>query len=184
MLAVFVVAVAASVWFVVWFTKRAYAAYAQAWAPLLAQVNGTAKGATLSGTYQGHPVRAAIKTISGEGSSSYEYYLHMTVGSSGKGWTVCYGGEKLLGTGPKSWHVQTKDEALKQHLLSSGIVERLQNWGGYPDISYKNGVLAYHLTVGDMFDVPTPEQFAAQLELLAHLAQLTQPARLPELSAS
>lgn len=50
----------------------------------------------------------------------------------------------------------------------------------HSNVSYraKKGTLVYHETVGNAFAVPAPEEFRAQLELLARLADINRPVNI------
>jgi hypothetical protein len=99
----------------------------------------------MTGSYEGKPVQARINSVGDDDSAKYYYELTMTPGGQGKDWSLSYIGDKLLGLGQKSWHVKTKDEALKQRLIDGGALALIERWNGYPDVSYKagKGVLKY-----------------------------------------
>jgi hypothetical protein len=130
----------------------------------------------MTGSYDGKPVQARINSVGGDDSTKYYYELTMTPGPQGKDWSLSYTGDKLLGLGQKSWHVKTKDEALKQRLIDDGALALIERWSGYPDVSYKanKGVLKYEHEVRNMHALPAPEQFKQQLDLLNRLAQINQ----------
>lgn len=162
---------------IIWFNKRNNAKYDQLWPSLAPLVNGTAKGNTLSGTYNGMPVQARVKTVSdSDNSTEYYYELALTQAGQGKDWALNYGGDKLLGMGKKAWHVKTRDEALKQRLTDAGALALVEQWPGYPDVAYKakTGTLQYTTQVKTMFAIPAPDEFRAQLDLLNNLAQINQ----------
>lgn len=173
-----IVVIGLVVWFIVWFLKRSYALYAEKWTPLAAIVSGTHKGSRMNGTYQGRPVRARINAVgdSEGGSTTYYFEIDLAARPGGRDWKVTYGGEKLLGFGERHWHVATKDDMLKQRLNGAGIVSEMTSWGSYPTISYKakNGEFSYQEQVGGMYDLPSPERFSAQLELLARFAHVNE----------
>lgn len=152
-------------------------AYGKLWAPLIPLVNGTAQGSRLLGTYGGMPVAARIAGA-GEENPAYHYELTMTAGSAAGDWSLAYTGEKFLGTGAKTWRVKSKDGDLAPRLTEAGAVAAIQQWADQPEISYKakSGTLHYWQRVDGMRDVPTPEAFQAQLDLLAQLAQINQQA--------
>lgn len=159
---------------VLFFNKRNKEKYAQLWAPLATLINGSSTGNTMTGTYNGVPVQAKINAVSdSENSTEYFYQLTVTPGTQGQDWSLAYTGDKLLGMGKKSWHIKTKNEALKQRLTESGAVAALEQWGSYPEVAYKakQGTLKYETKVNGMFSLPSIEQFQAQLELMQHLAQ-------------
>lgn len=154
-------------------TRRGKNAYGKLWAPLIPLVNGSAQGSRLSGTYAGMPVSARLAGEGGE-APAYHYELTLTHGAATGDWALSYTGEKFLGTGVKTWRVKSKDDALARRLTESGAVTALQTWGSQPEITYKSksGTLHYWQRVDGMYDVPSPEEFAAQLDLLSNLANL------------
>lgn len=164
------------VWFVVRYVRKANAKYAELWGRLAGLINGTSKGSRMTGTYMGAPVEAKINAVSDNdgGATSYYYELSLVQGGRGQDWSVNYGGEKLLGFGEKRWHVKTKDDALKDRLASARVVEIVAVRPQHSHVSYKakRGALVYQETIGGAFAVPAPEEFKAQLELLARLAEV------------
>ena len=160
------------VWFVVWYVRKANARYAQMWPPLAALVGGTHKGHTMSGSYQGFPVRARVNAVSDSDSTEYFWEVTLVSAPRGRDWKLQYGGERLLGFGEKRWHVAAKDDTLRQRLAGTGVLAEMAGWGAHPTVSYKSkaGEFEYSERVGGAFDFPTPERFGAQLELLARLA--------------
>lgn len=56
------------------------------------------------------------------------------------------------------------------------MVTGMAPWQNAPDVSYKakQGALRYETKVNGMFAIPSLEQFTAQLDLLARLAQVNQ----------
>ena len=168
-----IVGVAALAALAVWLVRKGNARYAQLWAPLAPLVNGTAKSSTLTGTYNGGPMRARVRSDNGE-SPTYYYELLITPGARGKDWKASYGGEKLLGLGTKTWHITTKDEQLKQRLTDAGVLALLESWTTRPKISYsaRSGQLEYSEAVRDAYTIPDADTFGRQLQLLGQLAQL------------
>jgi hypothetical protein len=151
--------------------------YGKLWSPLIPLVNGSAQGSRLSGTYQGMPLTARIAGGPYE-EPSYYYELTMTLGGAAGDWSLAYTGEKFLGTGAKTWRVKSKDDDLRQRLTEAGAVTAIQSWANQPEITYKsrNGTLHYWQRVEGMYDLPTPEAFQAQLDLLAALAKINRQA--------
>ncbi len=158
------------------FVKSANNRYGKLWGPLAAMINGKAQGSRLSGTYRGMPVAARI-TGGGEDTPFY-YELTMTPGLAPQDWALGFTGEKFLGTGAKAWRVKTKDEGLHRRLTDAGAAQAVQSLPGQPDITYKgkNGVLTYRTQTNGAFDLPSADQFKAQLDLLAQLSDLNRKA--------
>lgn len=147
--------------------------YGKLWLPLIPLVNGSAQGSRLTGTYQGISLTARIGG-GGEENPAYHYELTMTPGIAAGDWSLAYTGEKFLGTGAKTWRVKSRDEDLRQRLTDAGAVTAIQSWVDQPEIAYKSksGTLHYWQRVEGMYDIPTPEQFQQQLDLLAGLAKI------------
>lgn len=171
-IAVAVVLVILIAFLVVRFVRSANNRYGKLWGPLAAIINGKAQGSRLSGTYRGLPVAARI-TGGGE-DTPYYYELTMTPGPSPQDWALAYTGEKFLGTGTKAWRVKSKDDGLQRRMTDAGAALAVQTLTGQPDITYKskNGVLTYRTQTNGAFDIPSLEQFQAQLDLLAQLSEL------------
>jgi hypothetical protein len=166
---------------VVVYLKKANAKYAQLWAPLAGFVSGTAKGSKLTGTFNGMPAQARINAVSDDNSTDYFFELVLTPGAQGKDWSLSYTGDKLLGMGAKSWHVKTKDEGLKQRLSDGGALATIQQWSGFPEITYKSkaGTLKYSVQVNGMYAIPGLDEFKTQLELLSRLAEVNRQVNQP-----
>jgi hypothetical protein len=162
------------VWLVIWSTGKNNAKYAELWGRIAGLVNGTWKGSRMVGTYEGALVEAEIKSISGDDETTYYYELSMTPGGRGQDWSVKYGGEKLLGFGEQRWHVKAKDDALKDRLVAARVLELMAVRPQHNEVKYKAkpGTLVYQETARGAFGVPAPEDFKAQLELLARLADV------------
>ena len=169
-----VVVIALIAAFVVWIVKRSNAKYAQLWPALASMVDGTFKSSKMTGTYNGMPVQARINAVSNDNSTEYFYELTLTPGAQGKDWALSYTGDKLLGLGEKHWHIKTKDHALEQRLSALGVIDLIEDWRGHPNVTYKSkhGILKYETRVHNAFELPAPDQFKAQLDLLARLAQI------------
>ncbi len=157
--------------------RRRRNVYGKLWAPLLPLVNGSARDSRLSGTYRRMPVTARIAG-SGDENPSYHYELTLTPGAAAGDWALSHTGEKFLGTGTKTWRVKSKDDALRLRLTEAGAVGAIQNWASQPEITYKSksGALHYWQRVEGMYSVPSPEEFQAQLDLLARLAEINREA--------
>lgn len=165
---------------VVWYIKKANAKYTQLWGALAGPINGTAKGNSLTGTYQNMPVTAKITATNNDNSNTYFYNLEAKPGSQGQDWSVSYTGDKMLGLGAKAWRIKAKDDALAQRLEAAGAVAALQPFTNYPTITYKAkaGTLTYNTQVRNAYAVPSPDEFQQQLALLQQLAQIQQQVNL------
>ena len=169
-----------------WDRMRKYqrAKRAQQWSNLSGIVSGILVGDNLTGTYHGFPVAATvgeeIKTVSvgavtGGIPDSY-YVLKMFIGAQGKDWSLEYKDGKFLDFGARSWHIVSKDGALTQRLVKAGVVAAMGNWRRTRDVvvyDAKQGLLMYVTrTWFDGRQVPSPEDFKAQLRLLMYLANI------------
>jgi hypothetical protein len=173
-----VIVVAAAL--IVVYLCKANAKYGQLWAPLAGVIGGSSKGSKLSGTFERMPVEARISATGDESATEYFYELTMTPGPQGKDWGLYYIGDHLLGMGPKSWHLKTKDDALKQRLSGAGVLQAIEQWAGYPAVSYKakRGTLKYCAKVKNMYAIPGVDEFRAQLALLVRLAEANRQANV------
>lgn len=153
--------------------RRGKNVYGRLWAPLIPLVGGTAQGSRLSGRHHGMPLTARIAGDADE-NPAFHYELTLTPGLTTGDWALSYTGEKFLGTGAKAWRVKSKDDALRQRLTEVGAVAAVQDWPDHPDITYKSksDTLHYWQRVAGAHDVPTPEAFGAQLDLLSRLAEI------------
>ena len=63
-------------------------------------------------------------------------------------------------------------------LSATGAVDAIRAWPSQPEVTYKSrgGTLHYWQRVEGMYAVPTPDEFRAQLELLARLARINRQA--------
>lgn len=168
------------VWFLIWSSRKSNAEYAKLWGRIAGLVNGTSHGSRMMGTYQGAPVEAEIKMFSDDDETTYYYKLSMTPGGRGQDWSVRYGGEKLFGSGEQRWHVKTKDGALKDRLVAARVLELVAVRPQHTEVKYKAklGMLVYQEAARGAFDVPAPEEFKAQLELLARLVDVNRQVNL------
>jgi hypothetical protein len=167
-------------WLVIWSSRKNNEEYAKLWGRIAGLVNGTSKGSRMTGTYQGAPIIAEIRSVSDDNERTYYYELSTTPGGRGQDWSARYGGEKLFGFGEQRWHVRAKDDALKDRLVAARVVELMAVRPQHGEAKYraKQGTLVYQETVGSSFDVPTPEEFKAHLELLARLADANRQANI------
>ena len=143
---------------------------AEGWAPLAAIINGQIRGNGVTGTYKGARVRAAILSC---GERGWAYRLEMETDRRRWNWLIEYRGDKLLGFGEKHWRIRSQGEDLERRLLDSGILDLMATWPEHPDISYiaRKGLLRFELAILEM---PTPQRFQDQLDLLQELARTNQ----------
>ena len=140
------------------------------WLPLVPVVNGELerkyRSAILRGTYQQYPVQATLLLGGAEDPDTFQ--IEMTVPRGGTDWSIQYGSENLFGK--DQWYVKTKDERYQQELIQSGLLAEMQRWESHPTVSYRaqSGMLIYE----EKGNVPKPERFQAQLDLLLRLARI------------
>ena len=144
--------------------------FSRTWPPLVPIVNGALErkymSAMLKGTYQQYPVQATL--LLGGAEDPDTFHIEMAVPRGGTDWSIQYGSEKLFGK--DQWYVKTKDERYQQELVQSGILAEMQRWESLPTVSYRAqpGTLIYE----EKGNVPKPERFQAQLDLLLRLARI------------
>lgn len=142
----------------------------QNWLPLVPIVNGelerTYRRARLRGMYQQYPIQATL--ILGGAEDPDTFHIEMTIPPGGTDWSIQYGSEKLLGK--DEWYVKTPEEGVQQQLIQSGVLAEMQRWESHPTISYRaqSGTLIYEERV----NIPQPERFQAQLDLLLRIAEM------------
>jgi hypothetical protein len=137
------------------------------WPSLSRIVAGTARGTTLRGRYRGMELRATI-------SEWDRWGLTLTIPAHGGNWRAAFDRERVQQSGDNGWVIEADHPALKQQLEQAGVRALLQQQPFRPTISYNasSGTLRYDLPIGDRYDLPTPAEFTAQLELLARLAEI------------
>jgi hypothetical protein len=148
-------------------------------AALLPLISGTASpNQQLTGTYSGMKVVAYMHVESERDADStptnkYYFFNDMVAGPGRGDWTLDYTGDGLLHTGSPSWHLKTKDDALKSALTAAGALDAAGRIGGAkPAIAYraKDGVLSARSPGSYKKVWPDAATFANQLEVLAALA--------------
>ena len=144
------------------------------WAQVSAIIGGTRHRAKLIGSYEGRPVEVFIQD-EGYEMTSYRYYLIMKVPMRGYDWTIDYGEFSFLNP-TKSWHIKSGDEAIRQRLREAGAVELVEQDRWRPKVRYRadRGTLEYARFVVEADSVPAPDEFKAQLDLLARLADMNE----------
>ena len=138
----------------------------------------------LEGWYRGRHVTLIVHPASGSLGSMGTYTLCLEIPPTGTNWKLRYG--RQGGFGPKRWYVSAPDESLSDRLTAAGAVSAVEaslsrlvssaDWDA-PQIECRrrgrHGYLSYSVAVRDgTVDQVTAEQFTAQLELLAYLAEL------------
>lgn len=151
-------------------TRGTKSRYNKAWAPLLKVVHGTVKSkhmtSTMSGEYQGHPVRATIAR--GGQDLPDKFSVEIPTDKAGRDWQLAHRSEKLLG--PESWRVFTKDPALQAKMEAAGVATTLKDWPGHTTIRYDAARGTLTLTE-DIFS-PTAVHFKSQLDLLEWMVEV------------
>ena len=157
---------------VAWVRISRRSSVSRTWEPLVPIVKGTLKriygSAELRGTYGERAIFAT--RILGGAEDPDRFRIEMSTISHGADWLIRYGSERLFGK--DQWYLEAGHETLRQRLEQSDILATMQRWESHPTISYQtnSGVLTYE----EEGQVPSPEHFRAQLELLFHLAQINE----------
>jgi len=141
--------------------------FRNAWTPLLPIVDGSytmrQQDSTLRGTYRGRPVQATIRIYGKKNPDTLDSFtIEMTTEPTADSWMLAYGAKGLLEK--QRWWIDAEDSVTRR-LEGSGAVQRMQTWSGKPAITYDGprGRIEYF----EETRVPPPQQFIAQLELLA-----------------
>ncbi|MFL6211524.1 MAG: hypothetical protein ACJ74W_21930 [Pyrinomonadaceae bacterium] len=147
---------------------------ADAWAHVVSLIGGTERRGKISGSYQGRAVEVFLADH-GDETTFYYYHLRLKVPIRGFDWTIRFDTTTFLDP-TKRWHIKSSEEALKQKLTDAGALELVKQAAGRPDVRYRadKGTLEYERYVGEDTYVPTPDEFAAQLNLLTRLADLNE----------
>jgi hypothetical protein len=166
----------------VFLISRANSNFVKLWPTLAPLINGTVhkavltyQGNTLTGNYHGLPVRARVKGKNGgKGNPNiYHFEVLVTPGTHGRDWKLHYD-QGFLGMGADGWEIKTRDEALKQRLAQSGLMTMAQNGSGETSITNDGdkGTLLYRTRIDSLYDLPTPDVFKGQLDLLTKLVNV------------
>ena len=92
-------------------------------------------------------------------------------------WRIKFYASGLLGQGPKQLYIEVEDKALGERLERSGVLDAVSTVSaptqGYVTVQYeaRRRTLTYTDDVSRR-RIPSHEQFAAQLELVARLAEV------------
>ena len=177
-----VVIVVAGLALMIFLVQRANLTFAKRWATLAPLINGTVhkailtyQGNTLTGNYHGLPMRTRVKGKGGGrgGSSIFHFEILATPGTRGRDWKLHYD-QGLLGMGADGWEIKTRDEALKQRLVQSDLLAMTQNWTRETSVTYDGGkgTLLYRQRIDYLYDLPAPDVFKWQLDLLTQLVEI------------
>ena len=177
-----IVVVAAVDGLIVWMLRRRNDPYAEYWAPIAPLVEGKASGNKMTGRYAGMPLEARIENKGSEKAPKYVWELELNTGAQGKDWSLQYAAEGFLGTGEKKWQIKTKDEALKRRLLSAGALGPVDHLSHDVTLDYDagNGTITSHFPVPTRFNIPDPNEFRLNLDLLQRYADMKKQANLVE----
>ena len=130
----------------------------------------------ISGHYQGIPVEAFIETYTPEDDPNiYNYHMRIETGVGRQNWTM---GSKDTQAPDASRRCdgENGDESLERRIIEAADFELLTKDSGSPLVRYKagEGILEYKKSVDGDTSVPTPDEFAAQFNLLMRLSELNQ----------
>ena len=167
-------------WFVlifIFFVRRANSKAAKLWPTLAPAINGVVhKGILtyqyLKGTYHGLPVRARVRAhAKSRVSSDYYFQILATLGTRGRDWELYYD-KSLLGR--QGWELNTRDAALRQRLAQSGLMEMAKAWAQDASVKYDGGKgrLLYSERIPSRYQLPSPDYFKRQLDLLKRLVNI------------
>ncbi|GAC1301874.1 MAG: hypothetical protein NVSMB19_10480 [Vulcanimicrobiaceae bacterium] len=153
--------------------------FGDASAALLPLIAGTANADKLTGTYCGKSVTAHLLRqvesggTDGDRDVAYYFVTSLTAGPGHANWSLVYTGDALMGLGTKSWHIRTKDEALKQRLTEAGALDAVARLGDHkPEIAYgaNDGIVSATSPRSYRKTYPDAAAFKNTLEALAALA--------------
>jgi hypothetical protein len=160
------------------FNWKIHAKAAKLWPKLAPVIKGTFHrgiGLTtpyLEGNYRGLPVRARMR-LSARSRWDFDYYFDIlaTTDRGGRDWELRYN----PGVGEADgWALKTKDPALEQRLLQSGLIALLPSWDHGAAVRYNGGkgTLLYSHRIYSRDGLPSPEAFAMQLDMLKRFAAI------------
>ncbi len=177
-----IVVVAAVVGLIVWLLRRRNDPYAEYWAPIAPLVEGKPSGNKMAGRYAGMPLEARIENKGNEKAPKYIWELELTPGARGKDWSIQHAAEGFLGTGEKKWQIKTKDEALKRRLLAAGALGGVDHLSHDVTLDYDagDGTLTSHFPVPTRFNIPGPDEFRLNLDLLQRYVEMNKQANVVE----
>jgi hypothetical protein len=137
------------------------------WSPLLHIVHGSYTmrqlDSTLRGTYRGRPLQATITVGRPKNPEALDtFMIEMKAEPTADSWSLAYGAKGLFEK--QHWWIDAED-GVTRRLEGSGAVQRMQTWPSKPTITYDGprGRIEYF----EETRAPSPEEFIAQLELLA-----------------
>jgi len=176
---------------VLYFVGRAAGIIGDAWsarllAPLAPAIGGTVdqSGPCVRGRYQGRDVRVSFTTQQSVGSgdsagSINAFYIEVTELSGRQDWRLKFHYQGLFGPSQKELYIEVKDEALGQRLEHAGVLAAVAAVSAptecYVTVQYeaRRKVLTFTDDVSPR-RIPSHEQFAAQLLLVARLAEINE----------
>src|SRR5262249_19823219 len=132
-----------TLFFIALFNRIADSKAAKVWPTLAPVIQGTFhKGIGLTrpylvGSYRGLPVRAYVR-VSAKSRWTFNYYFEIvtTLDTHGRNWELYFNQRREEAPG---WRVKTKDEALKQRLIHSGLLTLIPNWDNVASVKYRGG---------------------------------------------
>lgn len=164
----------------------------RAWGPLPRVVQqgkivgdeGGGASSWLTGTYRGQSMAAkmspgALLVTDADGGSGERYNSFQVIALNVKGrsgWKLIWQ-PPIIGDGPGTWRLETKDAALKQALTNEGLIPLVDAFAPrlkfIPVVAYNRGQeqLVYEEDAGADY-TPTSERFVEQLDFVQRLVEL------------
>jgi hypothetical protein len=158
---------------------------ARIFAPLAAAIDGTVKGGTMRGRYQGHDLRVSYAhnpSLEWEWEEARAvtinaFYIEVMDLPGHQDWKIRFYVFGTFGQGPKKLVIEAKDFALGERLAQSSVLAAVYAVSAptdyYLTVAYdaRSRILTYTDDVSPR-SVPLREKFAAQLELVARLVAI------------
>lgn len=174
--------------------KLVNARFNRAWGPLMPLINGKVVGdggggatSWLVGAYQGRKVQASMtpgrNMYSPADSSGGKYnYFEVALADIGgkRDWSVTFD-RKILGIGQTGWRVKSDDPSVEASLKAADISSLLIPFGEPAghfnlaplDYNHRERLLCFRYDNGAQW-APTPQSFAAQLDMLVRAAEINE----------
>ena len=153
-------------------------------APLAPSIGGTVDRAhpCIKGRYQDRDIRISFTPDQSVGAdesatSINAFYIDVMDLAGRQDWRIRFYPSGLLGQGPNQLYIEVEDKALGERLDRSGVLDSVSTVSsptqGYVTVQYeaRRQTLTYTDDVSPR-QIPSHEQFAAQLELVARLAEV------------